>query len=82
VKAYRKRTLKRWYPIIFVDGVVINIRRKLKMARLSTSPGIDEDGHKEVLGFWLGGSEGKGSDIWKGILRELWERGLKEPSYL
>jgi len=52
------------------------------MARLSTSPGIDEDGHKEVLGFWLGGSEGKGSDIWKGILRELWERGLKEPSYL
>ena len=51
-----------------VDGEVVYI-----------ALGIDDDGHKEVLGFWLGGSEGESSDIWKEILYELKERGLKEP---
>ena len=54
-----------------VDGEVVHI-----------ALAIDEDGHKEVLGFWLGGSEGESSDIWKGILYELGDRGLKEPCCL
>lgn len=41
--------------------------------------GIGEDGYREVLGFWLGGSEGESADIWKEILYELQRRGLKEP---
>ena len=51
-----------------VDGEVVYVALR-----------INEDGYKEVLGFWLGGSEGESSDIWKGILYELEERGLKEP---
>jgi len=41
--------------------------------------GIDEEGHKEVLGFWLMGSEGESLEIWKEILVELKGRGLEEP---
>jgi len=27
VEAYRNRPIKKWYPIVFIDGTVINIRR-------------------------------------------------------
>ncbi len=80
VEAYRNRPIKKWYPIAFIDGTVINIRRgSVDGEVVYIVLGIDEDGYKEVLGFWLGGSEGESSDIWKEILYELQKRGLKEP---
>lgn len=72
IRAYRKRPLDKWYPIIFLDGVVIKIRRQSADGEVvHIALGVDEDGHNEVVGFWLGGSEG-------GKLRYV-ERGLKEP---
>ena len=83
IEAYRRRPLDKWYPIIFIDGVVIKIRRQVVDGEVVyIALGIDDDGHKEVLGFWLGGSEGESSDIWKEILYELNQRGLKEPLLL
>lgn len=65
--------------MIFVDRVVIKIKREaLDGEVIYIALGINDDSYKEVLGFWLGGSEGESSDIWKGILYEIKERGLKE----
>jgi len=80
VEAYRKRPLSKWYPIVFIDGVVIKVKRgSVDGEVVYVALGIDEDGHKEVLGFWLGGAEGESSEIWTEILCELRERGLNEP---
>jgi len=59
VEAYRNRPIKKWYPIAFIDEAMINIRRGSVDGEVAYIVlGIDEDGYKEVLGFWLGGSEG------------------------
>ena len=39
--------------------------------------GLKPDGTREILGFWLSGAEGESSLIWKEILREFKERGVK-----
>lgn len=80
VEAFRNRRLAQWYPIVFLDGAVIKIRRGSVEGEVSyIALGIDGEGHKEVLGFWLMGSEGESSEIWKEILVELKGRGLEEP---
>ncbi len=59
VEAYRNRPIKKCYPIVFIDEAVINIRRgSVDGEVVYIAIEIDEDGYKEVLGFWLGGSEG------------------------
>ncbi len=59
VEAYRNKPIKKWYPIIFIDEAVINIGRGSEDGKVVyIAFGIDQDGYKEVLGFWLGGSEG------------------------
>lgn len=46
----------------------------------STTLGIDIEGNKDVLGFWIGDSES--SSFWYGILDELKTRGVKDILYL
>lgn len=41
--------------------------------------GIDEEGHQEVLGFWVFGSDGESACSWREILFTLKKRGLTEP---
>lgn len=80
VEAFRRRRIERWYPFIFLDGVVLKIRRgDVEGEVVYLTLGIDEDGYKEVLGFWIIGAEGESSQVWQEILLELKERGLKEP---
>jgi len=40
--------------------------------------GIKFDGSREILGFWLFGSEGESAKNWEEILRELSRRGVKK----
>jgi len=40
--------------------------------------GIRPDGRREVLGFWLFGAEGESATNWRQVVRELWERGVRE----
>ncbi len=80
VEAFRNRKIDLWYPIIFLDGVVIKIRRDSVAGEVVyIALGIGEDGYKEVLGFWIVGAEGESALVWKDILAELKERGLNEP---
>jgi len=60
VEAFRRREIERWYPFIFLDGVVLKIRRgDVEGEVVYLALGIEEDGYKEVLGFWVMGPEGE-----------------------
>ncbi|MBT9130324.1 MAG: hypothetical protein DDT42_01740 [candidate division WS2 bacterium] len=42
--------------------------------------GVDSEGRREILGFWLFGSEGESANLWREIVAELKGRGVKDVS--
>lgn len=80
IEEWQKRPIKRWYPSLFLDGVVLKVRRDTVGSEVVyLALGIDEEGYREVLGFWILGSEGESALSWKEVLVELKARGLHEP---
>jgi len=53
-------------------------RGKVEKKSCYTLLGIDEDGKKEILGFWMSGSNGESSLLWQEVLEALRERGLRQ----
>lgn len=80
IKEFNERKIEKWYPFVYIDGTVLKIRRdKVEGEVVYIALGIDEEGYKEVIGFWVPGSDGESSKLWKEFLYMLKERGLKEP---
>lgn len=80
VREWRERPIGEWYPILFLDGVVLKVRRDtVSNEVVYLALGIDEEGHQEVLGFWVFGSDGESACSWREILFTLKKRGLTEP---
>lgn len=79
VEAWQNRPLDDLYPIVFFDALVAKVRdddgRVVKKA-VYIAMGVNADGHKEVLGMWIGGAEG--AKFWLRILTELKNRGMKD----
>jgi putative transposase len=79
VEAWQNRPLDDLYPIVFFDALVASVRdesgRVVKKA-VYLALGINSDGQKEVLGMWIGASEG--AKFWLQILTELKNRGMKD----
>jgi len=75
---WRSRTLERFYPILFLDALVINVREDGKVVKKSIymALAINLEGHKELLGLWIDQSEG--AKFWLRILNELKNRGLQD----
>lgn len=75
---WRSRTLESFYPILFMDALVINVREDGKVAKKSIymALGVNLEGHKELLGLWIDQSEG--AKFWLRILNELKNRGLQD----
>jgi putative transposase len=73
-----RRKLCEGYFAIYLDATYPSVRRKdVEKEPVYIALGLRFDGTREVLGFWLSGAEGESSLIWKEILRELKERGVK-----
>lgn len=79
VEAWQNRPLDDLYPIVFFDALVASVRddsgRVVKKA-VYIALGINAEGQKEVLGMWIGASEG--AKFWLQILTELKNRGMKD----
>ena len=75
---WRNRTLEPFYPILFLDALVINVREDGKVAKKSIymARAINQEGHKELLGLWIDQSEG--AKFWLRILNELKNRGVQD----
>ena len=82
VLAWQQRKLKEIYPFVYMDCMYVNVKEKMVSEKKAVyvALGIDIEGNKDVLGFWIGDSES--SSFWYGILDELKTRGVKDIFYL
>jgi transposase-like protein len=79
VEAWQNRPLASIYPIIYLDAIHIKLRRegKIETTAVYTVLGVDLDGHRDVLGHWLGeGSET--SNFWLSVVTDLQGRGVQD----
>jgi putative transposase len=78
VTEWRNRPLDERYPIVFIDGFVVKARLDSVVSNRTVYIiyGITLEGKKEVLGLYLGETEG--AKYWLYVLTELKNRGLED----
>jgi putative transposase len=77
-KDWQARPLQRVYPITYFDAIHYKVREGGKVVTKAayTCLGIAVDGRKEVLGLWIGESEG--AKFWLRVFTELKNRGIQD----
>jgi transposase-like protein len=79
VTAWRTRPLAAVWPIVYFDGLVVHVRGangRVSPHTIYVAIGVNLEGHKELLGLWLGQSEG--AKFWLACLTDLKSRGLRD----
>ncbi len=81
-REWQNRPLKKFYSFLFVDCLYVNIRKDLetKSCAVYVILGYDIDGIKDVLGIWIGDSEGK--HYWMQIFDEIKSRGVEDVLFI
>jgi putative transposase len=78
IELWRNRPVDEVYPIVYIDGIRLQIRDKgavtVKVAHLVI--GVDVAGRKHALGVWI--AEAEGAKFWLSVLTELRNRGLRD----
>ncbi|GAA1697671.1 IS256 family transposase [Mycolicibacterium murale] len=78
VLAWQRRPLESFYPVIYLDAIVVKVRDgahvRNKAAHIAV--GVDMEGVKHVLGIWIQATEG--AKFWAGVCAELANRGLAD----
>src|ERR1700686_3355553 len=76
VTSWRTRPLEPVWPIVYFDGIVVHVRGangRVSQHTIYVALGVNLTGHKELLGLWLGESEG--AKFWLACLTDLRNRG-------
>lgn len=78
ITEWRNRPLEPIYPIIFLDAMWFKTREEGKVVQkvIYNILGINQQGHKDILGFYAAGSEG--ANFWLGVLNDLKNRGVED----
>jgi putative transposase len=79
VTAWRSRTLAPVWPIVYFDGIIVHVRGgngRVSQHTIYVALGVNLEGHKELLGLWLG--ENEGAKFWLACLTDLKSRGLAD----
>jgi putative transposase len=78
VHAWQGRPLRPVWPVVWLDAMVVKVRHQGSVQNRSAylAIGMGTDGHKEVLGLWLDGSEG--AKFWLKVCSELKNRGVED----
>lgn len=81
-REWQNRPLKKFYAFVFVDCLYVNIRKEsqTKSSAVYVILGYDIDGVKDVLGIWIGDSEGK--HYWMQIFDEIKGRGVEDVLFI
>ena len=81
-REWQNRPLKKFYTFLFVDCLYVNIRKDMetKSCAVYVILGYDIDGIKDVLGIWIGDSEGK--HYWMQIFDEIKNRGVEDVLFI
>lgn len=79
VQAWRTRPLEAVWPIVYFDGIVVHVRGangRVSQHTMYVALGVNLEGHKELLGLWLG--ENEGAKFWLGVMTDMKNRGLRD----
>jgi transposase-like protein len=79
VETWQSRPLAAVYPIIYLDALHVKLRRDghIDNTAIYIVLGIDLEGHRDVLGHWVGdGAEG--AKFWLSVITELQARGVQD----
>ncbi len=80
VDKWKNRKIEEYFPIIYMDGLYVKVRRAgiVDSESFVVAIGINEYGYREVLGFIESGA-GESRENYKELVISLRNRGLKEP---
>jgi putative transposase len=79
VRAWRTRPLEAVWPIVYFDGIVVHVRGNnghVTPHTMYVALGVNLEGHKELLGLWLG--ENEGAKFWLSVMTDMKNRGLRD----
>ena len=78
IREWQSRQLEDVYPVVFMDAIHYSVRKEGIVVKKAVylAIGIDREGRKEVMGFWIG--ENESSKYWLNILNELKNRGVQD----
>ena len=78
VTEWRSRPLESVYTVLFLDAMFFKARENGKVVTkaIYNILGINQEGHKDILGFYV--AESEGAHFWLGILNELKARGVQD----
>ena len=78
ITEWQSRPLSQLYPFVYLDGIHFKVRRDGRIITTCAyiALGVDERGHKEIMGIWVG--EAESSKFWMGVLSELKSRGVED----
>lgn len=78
IEQWKSRPLEDVYAIVYLDAIHFKVRenRKVETKAVYTVFGVDLDGKRDVLGLYVGQSEG--AKHWGRILENIRERGVED----
>ena len=78
VTEWQSRPLSSMYYVVWMDGIVFKVRQNGKVINKTVylAVGLNADGHKEMLGMWLG--EGESASFWMSVMTDLRARGVED----
>jgi transposase-like protein len=78
IEEWLNRPLDRIYPVVYVDSIFYKVRQEGKVVQKAVNVviGINTDGYKELLGFWI--SETESASYWLKVLNDLKSRGVED----
>lgn len=77
-KEWQQRPLESIYAVVFLDAIHYHVRSEGQIVKKAAyiAIGIDMDGHKDVLGMWVG--ENESAKFWATVLNSLKNRGVED----
>ena len=78
VKEWQERPLEEIYAVVFMDAIHYHVRNEGRIVNgaVHVAIGIDMEGHKDVLGMYVGQNES--AKFWLSILNGLKNRGVED----
>lgn len=78
VQAWRQRPLEARYAIVWLDAIHFKVKQEGRVVNKAvyTALGVGADGHKDLLGLYVGQSEG--AKFWLSVLHDLRQRGVED----
>lgn len=77
IQNWQQRPLKKRYAVIYLDGLYVKLKRGTVSGEvIYFAMGIDEDGYRQILGFYVGGQES--ANGWREVLKDLYSRGATD----